>query len=53
MAVGWIIGRFVVDRLLHVYPWGTIGFTLLGAVVGFYEVVKIVIADQGNKDDQR
>ena len=51
MAVGWLFGRFVVDRFLPTGSWGTIGFTLLGAVVGFYEIVQILMADQRSKDD--
>jgi len=52
MVGGWLIGRFVVDRLLNSYPWGSIGCLLLGAVAGFYEVVQILLADQREKDDQ-
>ena len=52
MAAGWLLGRFVFDRFLPTYPWGTIGFTLLGAVIGFYEIVKILMADQRGKNDQ-
>ncbi len=51
MAGGWLFGRLVFDRLLSTYPWGTIGFTLLGAVAGFYEIVKILTIDQRSKDD--
>jgi len=52
MAAGWVLGSLVIDRFLHVYPWGTIGFTLLGAAVGFYEIVQILVADQRKKNDQ-
>ncbi len=51
MAVGWLFGHFVVDRFLPTGPWGTVGFTLLGAVIGFYEIVQILVADQRSKDD--
>ena len=51
MAVGWLFGSFVFDRFLPTRPWGTVGFTLLGAVVGFYEIVQILMADQRSKDD--
>ncbi len=49
MAAGWIFGRYVFDRYLSTYPYGTIGFTLLGAGVGFYEIVKILMIDQRSK----
>jgi len=52
MAAGWLLGRFVFDRFLPTYPWGTIGFTLLGAVIGFYEIVQILMADQRSKNDR-
>ena len=52
MAVGWVLGRYVFDRFLPTYPWGTIAFTLVGAGAGFYEIVQILTADQRSKDDQ-
>lgn len=51
MAVGWLFGCFVFDRFLSTYPWGTIGFTILGAGAGFYEIVQILALDQRSKDD--
>jgi F0F1-type ATP synthase assembly protein I len=51
MAVGWLIGHYLLDRFLPTYPWGTVGFTLLGAGAGFYEIVQILSADQRRKDD--
>jgi F0F1-type ATP synthase assembly protein I len=50
MAVGWILGYFVVDRFLPTYPWGTVLFVLLGAGAGFYEIFQILSADQRRKD---
>jgi F0F1-type ATP synthase assembly protein I len=51
MAAGWILGHYLVDRFLPTYPWGSIGLTLVGAGAGFYEIVKILLADQRSKDD--
>jgi len=49
MAVGWLLGYYVVDHYLGFYPWGTVVFVLLGAAAGFYEIVKILILDQRNR----
>lgn len=46
MAAGWIMGYFLVDRTLDMFPWGSILFTLLGAGAGFYEIVKILVPDR-------
>ncbi len=51
MAAGWVLGYFLVDRTLNIFPWGSIIFTLLGAGAGFYEIVKILIPDR-RQDDQ-
>ncbi len=51
MAAGWILGRYIIDRFFQSYPWGTISLTLVGAVVGFYEIIQILAKDQRNKDD--
>ena len=50
MAVGWILGHFVVDRFFPTYPWGTVILVLLGAAAGFYEVIRILTADQRRKN---
>jgi F0F1-type ATP synthase assembly protein I len=52
MAVGWAIGHFLIDRFLPTYPWGTVGFILLGAGAGFYEIVQILNVDQRSQDDE-
>jgi F0F1-type ATP synthase assembly protein I len=51
MAAGWLFGYFVFDRFLATYPWGTIGFTFLGAGAGFYEIIQILKSDQQSKND--
>ena len=51
MAVGWLLGYYLVDRYLATYPWGTVIFVLLGAAAGFYEIVRILILDQRSKGD--
>ncbi len=45
MAAGWVLGYFTVDRYLHLFPWGSITFTLIGAGAGFYEIIKILAPD--------
>jgi F0F1-type ATP synthase assembly protein I len=47
MAAGWLLGYFVIDRYLSSFPWGSIVFTLFGAGVGFFEIVKILIPSRG------
>ncbi len=51
MAAGWILGYHLFDRFLSTYPWGTITFVLLGAGAGFYEIVKILTADQRSRNE--
>ncbi len=43
MAAGWIIGYYLVDQNLHVFPWGSLVLTLLGAGAGFFEIVRILM----------
>jgi F0F1-type ATP synthase assembly protein I len=52
MAVGWILGYFLIDRYLRIFPWGTIIMTMAGAGAGLYEIIKILNLDRENKDDQ-
>jgi F0F1-type ATP synthase assembly protein I len=51
MAVGGLLGYFVVDRYFGMYPWGTVVFVLLGAAAGFWEIIKILVLDQRSKGD--
>ena len=51
MAVGWVLGHYLVDRYLATYPWGTVILVLLGAAAGFYEIVRILVLDQRSKGD--
>ncbi len=53
MAAGWLVGYFLVDRYLSSYPWGSLSLTLLGAVAGLYEVIKILVQDQRSKGEPR
>lgn len=39
--VGFAIGHWVVDRYLHIAPWGTIVFTILGIATGFRYLFKL------------
>ncbi len=48
MAAGWILGYYVVDRILATFPWGTILMIFLGAGAGFYEIVRILMSDQND-----
>ncbi len=51
MAVGWILGYYLIDRCFSAYPWGSISLTLLGAGTGFYEIIRILVRDPGSKSD--
>ena len=46
MGAGWILGYFVIDRYLGSFPWGSVTTTLLGAGVGFYEIIRLLTADK-------
>jgi len=50
MAAGWMLGYFLVDHYLHIFPWGSIILTLLGAGAGFYEILRILGPDGGKGD---
>jgi F0F1-type ATP synthase assembly protein I len=52
MAAGWILGYYLADRYLRIFPWGTIVMTMVGAGTGLYEIVKILNSDRGNNGDQ-
>ncbi len=51
MAAGWIMGYFVVDHYLKSYPWGSVGFTLLGAGAGFREIYRMLTSGDEPTDD--
>jgi F0F1-type ATP synthase assembly protein I len=51
MAVGGLLGYYLIDWYFGVYPWGTVVLVLLGAAAGFYEIVRILILDQRSKGD--
>jgi F0F1-type ATP synthase assembly protein I len=51
MAVGGLMGYYLVDRYLGTYPWGTVVLVLLGVAAGFYEIIQILIRDQRSKGD--
>jgi hypothetical protein len=46
MGAGWIVGYFLVDRVFGLFPWGSVVLTLLGAGAGFYEIVRLLMADR-------
>jgi F0F1-type ATP synthase assembly protein I len=46
MFGGWVIGHYVVDRLLPISPWGGIVMTLLGALAGFVEIFRLLLREQ-------
>jgi ATP synthase protein I len=50
--VGFAIGHWVVDRYLHIAPWGTIVFTLLGIVAGFRYLFKLAKKAGEDNNDQ-
>ena len=50
MASGGMVGYFVLDRFLGIYPWGTILMTLFGAGAGFYQIVKLLNREKNDPD---
>ncbi len=42
MAAGWLLGYYLVDRWLGIFPWASIVMTLIGAGVGFWEIFHIL-----------
>ena len=44
MAGGWVMGHYLVDRLLGTGPWGGLVCLFLGAGAGFYEITKLLIS---------
>ena len=50
MAAGWVMGYFLLDSSLHIFPWGSIVLTLLGAGAGFYEIMRILAPDRDQGD---
>jgi F0F1-type ATP synthase assembly protein I len=51
MAVGWIVGYYVLDRHLGSFPWGSLACTLVGAGAGFYEIFRILSAERQDTND--
>ena len=49
MATGGLLGYYLFDRFLGIFPWGTILMTLFGAGAGFYQIVKLLNRE---KNDQ-
>ena len=45
MAVGWLLGYYLIDRYFPTYPWGSIGLTMVGAGAGLYEIFRILVRD--------
>lgn len=46
MAAGWVLGYYLADRPLKIFPWGGIIGTLIGAGAGFYEIVALLVRDR-------
>ncbi len=51
MAAGWILGYYLLDRYVTRFPWGSLGLTLLGAVAGFFEILKLLLDDRRGDHD--
>jgi ATP synthase protein I len=50
IGLGYLAG-YGLDRLLHTYPWCTIGFSVLGIAAGFREVIRIALR-VGREEDE-
>lgn len=46
MAGGWVLGYFLVDRTLGIFPWGGIAGTVFGAAAGLYEIYRLLTRDR-------
>jgi F0F1-type ATP synthase assembly protein I len=46
MGAGWLLGYLLIDKVFGLFPWGSIVLTLLGAGAGFYEIVRLLMADR-------
>jgi F0F1-type ATP synthase assembly protein I len=52
MAAGWVLGYYVLDRYMGIYPWGSVIMTILGGGAGFYEIFKLLTANKRDDADQ-
>jgi F0F1-type ATP synthase assembly protein I len=53
MAVGWLLGHYLVDGIFSSHPWGGVSLTLLGAAAGLYEIFRILLSDQRSRNGPR
>ena len=47
MLAGWLLGYFLIDRFLEIFPWGSIVCALFGAGAGFYQIIRILGPGKG------
>jgi F0F1-type ATP synthase assembly protein I len=47
MAGGWVMGHYLVDRLLGTGPWGGLVCLFVGAGAGFYEITRLLLKTPG------
>ena len=53
MAVGWLLGHYLVDGVFSSHPWGCVSLTLMGAAAGLYEIFRILLSDQRSRNGPR
>ncbi len=47
MGAGWLLGYFLVDKVFHSFPLGSVALGFLGAAAGFIEIYKLLTSEGG------
>ncbi len=47
MGAGWLLGYFLIDKIFHSFPLGSVALGFLGAAAGFIEIYKLLTSEGG------